>query len=42
MEFIIALIVLAVFDVLAMRFGADSRETELDSHAWPASVHAEI
>jgi hypothetical protein len=42
MEFVIAILALVLLDVLAMRFGADSRRTEADSRSLPAPIYQEI
>lgn len=42
MELIIAIIVLVAFDMLAMRFGVDSRTLQEDAHRRPDAVHAQI
>jgi len=39
---ILTLVLLVLFGVLAMRFGADSRDLETDTRNWPAGSHAQI
>ena len=42
MEIVILIAALVAFDVLAMRFGADSREREADTWGRSETTHAQI